>query len=243
MAVSRHVHLAATIAAELHQREGRNLVAVGLYGSVARGEEREYSDIDLLVVVHRKRTWIRHTFRDGILVTILQQTPEEAHDEVTGSHPGLNDALGGWVSIRPLYDPLRLLGRLKQRAEKPTAQQFRGAAQQHFLEAYEDLGKLWNAIEAGDADEAREMAIWFSGAAMGVLFDLEGVVLPTGRRAVIELRRRGTLGQSIRRLRYESMPLAETLQLSEQVWSSLLRRAVRERVPLPAFPRESHGTL
>src|SRR5467141_601834 len=101
MAVSRHVHLAATIAAELHQREGRNLVAVGLYGSVARGEEREYSDIDLLVVVHRKRTWIRHTFRDGILVTILQQTPEEAHDEVTGSHPGLNDALGGWSRSDP----------------------------------------------------------------------------------------------------------------------------------------------
>src|SRR6267378_7605560 len=80
----------------------------------------------LLGVVHRKRTWVRHTFRDGILVTILQQTPEEAHDEVTGSHPGLNDALGGWVSIRPLYDPSRLLGRLQQRAEKPTAQQFRG---------------------------------------------------------------------------------------------------------------------
>src|SRR5881396_1947676 len=153
MTVSHHVELAATIAAELHQREGRNLVAVGVYGSVARGEEREYSDIDLLVVVRRRRPWIRHMFRDGILVTVLQQTPAEARDEVTGSHLGLNAALGGWTSIRPLHDPTRLLARLKGRAAKPSPDQFRVAAQSHFLEAYEDLGKLWNAVEASDPDE------------------------------------------------------------------------------------------
>ncbi len=243
MPVSRHVELAATIAAELHEREGRNLVAVGLYGSVARGEEREHSDIDLLVVVRRKRPWIRHGFRDGILVTVLQQTPEEAQAEVTGSHSGLNAALGGWTSIRPLYDPTRLLARLKERAAKPSSQQFRIAAQRHFLEAYEDLGKLWNAIEADDPDEAREMTIWFSDAAMGVLFDVEGLVLPTGRRAFIELRRYGSLGEMIRRLRYETLPLPETLELSERVWAGLLRRASRADIALPAFPRKSRGTL
>jgi kanamycin nucleotidyltransferase len=243
MALSRHVRLAATIAAELHRREGRNLVAVGVYGSVARGKEREYSDIDLLVMVRRKRRTIHHFFRDGILVTILQQTPEEARDEVTGSRPDLNVALGGWTSMRPLYDPSGLLRRLREQAKRPTSQQFREAAGRAFLEAYEDLGKLWNAISAGDSDEAREMAIWFSGAAMGALFDMEGHVLPTGRRAFVELRQYGTLGASIRRLSYETMPLPETLELSERIWAGLLRRASRLGIELPPFPRHSRGTL
>src|SRR5947209_19102143 len=105
MATSRRFELAKLIGAQLRLREGRNLVAVGLYGSVARGEDRAHSDVDLLVVVRKKRLTIRHLVRTGILVTILQQTPAEARAEVMGSRADLNGALGGWQSMRPLYDP------------------------------------------------------------------------------------------------------------------------------------------
>lgn len=243
MAVSMRVRLAATMAAELHQREGRNLVAVGVFGSVGRGQEREYSDIDLLVVTRRKRPWIGDVYRDGFLVTVLQLTPDEAKDEVTGSRRDINAALGGWTSMRPLFDPSGLLNRLKRRAKEPSAKQFRAAAQSAFLEVYEDLGKLWNAIEADDEEEAREMAIWFTTAASGALFDLDRRVLPTGRRSFIEIRRYGTVGNAIRRLRYENLDLPETLRLSEAIWVSLLRRASREGIALPDFPRKSRTSL
>ncbi|MGI0148115.1 MAG: nucleotidyltransferase domain-containing protein, partial [Thermoplasmata archaeon] len=116
MAATRRLALAKAIAADLRRQEGRNLVAVGVYGSVARGEERRHSDVDLLVVVRRKRARIRHTMHAGILVTILQQTPMEARSEVAGARPGLNDALGGWRSLRPLYDPSDLLRKLRAQA-------------------------------------------------------------------------------------------------------------------------------
>ena len=237
------LELAKTIAVDLQRREGRNLVAVGVYGSVARGEERHHSDVDLLVVVRRKRRRIQHGIHDGILVTVLQQTPAEARDEVTGSRPGMNDALGGWGSMRPLFDPSGLLRRLRDRARRPTARQFRGAARFHFLEAYEDLGKLWNAIEARDADEARETAIWFSGAAMGTLFDMEAHILKTGRRAFIEIQRYGKLGEAIRRLRYDALSLRETRRLSEFVWTGLLARAAAQGIHLPPLFRTARGSL
>ena len=76
-----------------------------------------------------------------------------------------------------------------------------------------------------------------------ILFDTDAHVLKTGRRAFVELRRYGKLGESIRRLRYDSLRLAETLDLSEYVWEKLLDRAAAKGVRLPPLPRDARATL
>jgi len=235
MAPSRRLELAKTLANELKARQGRNLVAVGVYGSVARGEERAHSDVDVLVVVRRPRAAIHHVVRDGVLITILQQTPEQARAEVLGARPDLNAALGGWRSLKPLYDPSRLLRALMKRANHPTAAQFREAARRALLETYEDLGKVRNAVAAEDEEEAREMAIWYSGAAAGALLDLHRHVLGTGRRAFVAIRQYGAVGEAIRRLRHETLSLEETRRLAEASWADLLALARRKHIRLPTF--------
>ena len=241
MARSPRLALARSITADLRAREGRNLVAVGVFGSVARGDDREFSDIDLLVVVRRKRARIRTYLRGGTLVTVLQQTPGESRREVTGPGPWLNDALAGWRSMRALYDPARLIARLRARARRPTASQFRESARRALLETSEDYGKLLNAVAAGDHDEAREMALWFAGGAMGSLLDLEMHVLRTGRRAFIVTRHRGALGRAIWSLRYDALSLRETERLSKWVWDRLLERARRKGVSIPGLTRPESG--
>ncbi len=235
VAVSRRLRLSERIAEELRRREGRNLVGVGVFGSVARGTDREFSDIDLLVVVRRKRRSFRHRMREGILVTVLQMTPAEARREVTGRGPWLGEALAGWRSMRALYDPTRLIARLKARARRPTARQFRESARRALLEAYEDYGKLRNAIAAGDREEAREMALWFAGGAMGFVLDVEGRVPETGRRAFIQVRRRGALGRAIVALRYRPLPLKETKRVAERTWAAMVRRARAEGIAVPGL--------
>src|SRR5207245_9763635 len=99
MATSRRFELAKLIGAQLRLREGRNLVAVGLYGSVARGEDRAHSDVDLLVVVREKRLTISQLVRTGILVTILQQTRAEVSDDDMVFRGDVNVANVGWRCI------------------------------------------------------------------------------------------------------------------------------------------------
>jgi predicted nucleotidyltransferase len=229
--------IAKEFAGELRAKEGRNLVAVGVYGSVAMGTAREFSDLDLLVVVHRKRPYIRIQLRKHVLVTILQLTPDEAREEVFANRSDLAEVLGGWRSMRSLYDPTRLLARLRRHAERPGPEQFREAAHFALLETCEDYGKLLNAIDAGDRDEMREMAIWFTGAAHTVVFDLAQEVVPTGRRAFVELRKHGALGRDIRSLRYGRHTSIETLQLAIRIWNGLLARARREGIPVDRLSR------
>lgn len=232
---------AEELAARLRIQEGRNLVAAGVYGSVASGEDRAHSDIDFLVVVRRPRREIGHRMHRGYLVTVLQMTREEAEDEVLGSRSDMEEALGGWRSLRPLYDPAGLLRRLKAHAMRPAASRFRKAARSALLEAYEDYGKLLNAIDAGDRDEMREMAIWFTSAAHMVVFDLAREVLTTGRRAYVELKKHGTLGRDIRSLRYNRHTSAETLRLANRIWNGLLAQARRQGISLPAIGRSDSG--
>lgn len=195
-----------------------------------------HSDLDLIVVVLRKRSTLTSQIRNGTLVTILQRTPEEARQEVVGGHPGLSEALSGWRSMRALYDPRGLLASLRARSRRPTASQFREAARRALLDTYEDLGKLRDAVAAGDVAEAREMAIWFTGGAMALLFDLKGHVLQTGRLAFIEARRLAPVGGSICDLRYRGHSLAATSCLAESIWADLSRKAHHQGIRTDDVP-------
>ncbi len=152
---------------------------------------------------------------------------------MTGSGPWLCEKLGGWRSMRPLRDPTGLLTRLEARARRPTAAQFRGAARKDLLDAYEDYGKVLNAVAAGDAEDAREMSLWFTGAAGGALLDIDGRVIGTDHEIASEVRRCGGIGRDILRLRYRTLSLRETGRLARRIWAGLLRRAARRRVRLP----------
>lgn len=73
-----HQELAGIIARELFEDE--NTLALMLYGSVSRHEEKVNSDIDLLVIVNKKHCQKKHEMRYGITVEYLEMHTEYLQD-------------------------------------------------------------------------------------------------------------------------------------------------------------------
>ena len=236
----RRLAIAKAIARELREREGSNLVAVGVYGSVARGEDRRFSDLDLLVVTRRRRRGIRHGLRDGVLVTIHQVTPEEARREVTEG-PWLNGPRSGWRETQALYDPARLIAGLRAIARRPSIEAFRESARRDLVETLEDYGKVKNAIASGEFEDAREMVVWFTGSAAGALLDMEARVPRVHGRYFMEVRRLGRVGTNIWRLRYDARTIGAIARLTDLVWAGLLERAGIRGIRIPGLDRWPDG--
>lgn len=229
---SPRLGLARRTAVILEGRLGRDLLATGVTGSVARGTDRRHSDVDLVFLVRRRVAWPRFQVREGSLVTFLQETREEAWGEVCGAHLGLPEALAGWRSMCPLYDPTGLLRRLIARARRTTPAQFRGAARLEILGAFEDLGKIRNAVDARDPGAAREFAIWYTGGAALALLDLRRRVPASDGSIFAETAGLGPLGRGLCRLRYGPLSVSETAELAERTWAGLLREARRQGIPV-----------
>src|SRR2546426_1286678 len=90
-------------------------------------------------------------------------------------------------------------------------------------------------MAGGDRRGGREMAMCFDDGAAGPLGDLEGMAPRPHRRYFIEVGRRGDLGNSIWRLRYEARTLPEIRRLTEKIWSGLLLRAERKGIRIPGL--------
>lgn len=228
--------LAKRLAAQLRAHEGAKLVAVGVYGSVAYGNERTHSDVDLLVLVRRRTKRARARVRGRFLVTFNEMTPADAWGEVSGASPKLAEILSGWRTMRPLYDPTGLLRRCIARAGRVPRAQFRAAAREGLFETYEDLGKVRDAVEARDRAKLREMAIWYTGGAGAALCALRRHPIPTGEELFIEVQRLGRTGRDVAALRYGNPSIPEASRLAETIWASLRSMARRQGIAVDRIP-------
>ena len=234
---SPRLALAKDILARQRNSEGANLRGFGVIGSVAEGKDLRHSDLDLVVLQLRPRG-PRVELREGVLVTYLRLTPQDARREVTEPSLEMFGRLAGWRSLRPMFDPSGSLRRVRALARRdPPQKQFDEAARLGLLGLYEDVGKFRNAMETRDRSreqEIRDMAMWFAGEAMGILYALRRHVPTDHRREFADLRRFGPLGRDIRRLRYDDLGLRGSSQLVEGIWTRLLAAARRRKIRLPA---------
>ncbi len=138
-----------------------DVLAVGIYGSVARDEDGPYSDLELLCVLGKPgedftSEWLGEPGKVEVNF-ISEDVLFTQATEVDGAWPLTH---GAYVYIRPLHDPTGLLVRLRQAVLSVPNQAFIRAMRALIVEDLVELvGKVRNAQHLGAHEEIPFLAV------------------------------------------------------------------------------------
>ncbi|WYQ42693.1 aminoglycoside O-nucleotidyltransferase ANT(4')-Ib [Bacillus sp. FSL W7-1321] len=177
------------IAKRLHEVYGNDVLAIGVYGSVSRGTDGPFSDIEMFCVlrdsaetVDKSYEWSAGPWKAEVNVcsaSILLKDAATVEDRWPLTH-------GPYFSPLRLYDPEGFFQRLRLAAESPTKEDFRQAIHEILVgEMYEYVGKLRNVNRNGPSSYLPFLALRFAhygamliGLHNQTLFSTGAMVLP-----------------------------------------------------------------
>ncbi|MFC4812449.1 ANT(4')-I family aminoglycoside nucleotidyltransferase [Paenibacillus sp. GCM10023250] len=155
LAITRNerLQICRELASRLHEVYGDQLLAVGVYGSVSRGTDSPFSDIEMFGVLH-------DSGEDVDLSYEWSAGPWKAEVDVRSASVLLASAArvegrwplthGPFFSPLSLYDPHGFFPRLREAAQSPRQEAFKRAIEEVLVgEMYEYAGKLRNAHHIG----------------------------------------------------------------------------------------------
>jgi hypothetical protein len=152
--------LAEDITSAVRRRWPAEVCAVGVYGSLAHGDDEQSDDIDLVVLTHRPATGPRPAIRrvEGTIVDV----GVVAADEYLGSARVLTTswplAADRFVTTRPLYDPAGWHARLRDahlaRLAEAAGAEFAGLARDAWCQAETTYERALRLAEWHDTNGA-----------------------------------------------------------------------------------------
>lgn len=137
-----------------------DVTAIGVLGSVARGDDEEYSDIDMKVLVKDGAHLRSHVFvLDNCLFSIEVRTEESWRRELTEPNSHLSLSVGSLMEVLPGHDPTGIFKRLATMAKSLPAECWKNAVRDSMEAIVEDLGRARNAFVRGDYRTFRVTAV------------------------------------------------------------------------------------
>ncbi|EPY11332.1 ANT(4')-I family aminoglycoside nucleotidyltransferase [Paenibacillus alvei] len=154
------------LANRLQEVYDKQIIAIGVYGSVSRGTDGPYSDIEMLCVLKNADEEVDFSYE-------WSSGPWKAEVNVRSASVVLNDAAtveGDWplthgpfFSPLSLYDPDGFFSKLKEAAHSPSSVDFSNAIHEVLVgEMYEFIGKLRNANRTGTQSYLPYLAMQFA---------------------------------------------------------------------------------
>lgn len=151
--LEQKMSLVRTITDRLRAAFANQVVAVGLYGSLGRGEAGPYSDLELYLVLDSRPPTAPERYEfvyQGFKVEVDLETRAGLLEEAAAVDDDWPIRAGAFVDVLPVYDPTGFFAELRRAALAVTPEATRAAIAQYVVdEVYETMGKLRNAWLGG----------------------------------------------------------------------------------------------
>jgi kanamycin nucleotidyltransferase len=150
---SHRLELAREIAGRFQAHYGESVLALGVYGSLARGTDGPYSDIELLCVLRGEGIEQNHEWSAGAWkAEVNVRSQDVALREAAELDVDWPITHGAFTHVLPLRDPEAFFPRLRDAALAHSDDEFRQVMCDVIVgEVYERVGKARNARAEGNA--------------------------------------------------------------------------------------------
>lgn len=143
--------LAERIMRRAFERYGSDVLAVGVYGSTARGDDGPYSDLEMMVIVREGEShtheWAAGPWKAEVNVRTLA--------DALGSAAELDDdwplAQGEFVHVLPLHDPNDIFPQLRRRVFDHSDDEFNALVHDVIVGDILELVGKWRNMQARGA--------------------------------------------------------------------------------------------
>ncbi len=143
-----------TMGEKLQQRFDQEIVAIGVYGSVARGTDGPFSDIEMWAVVEDGRKISGYEFIWGafkVEIDVVERT--EFYAMAKTIDDGWAIKAGAFIDLIPWYDPTHVFDEVRELALVISDDRVRAVMRDFMIwEPYETMGKLRNSMKSGRGD-------------------------------------------------------------------------------------------
>jgi len=208
--------------------------AVGLFGSVARGDDTQWSDLDMMCIVNSMsgKDDLFFMYRK-VPVWVEVWSKNYLVEKIRHSEPGPEwpISVNKWFEVTPLYDPHNVFQELRSLIESLSESFYIKGAKESLLNAYLWLTKIEAAQETGDEMEVREAAHHLAHDLAGYVAYLNRTFYKKGFKSIFKEYKEFKIiptsyGDAIHKLAghvFVDIPTLRTL--AEKLWVECLKTA------------------
>lgn len=147
------LRLAREISDRMAKRSGRNIISIGIFGSVARNGDDEHSDLELIVIT-RNRGFFRQHKTKGIVVQIVGIPVEKALKKIRTVDEEWPVRPGYLIHQKIIHGDKSVLGRFRREFNQVKNSDLKRAANKMIVWMLDSLNKVKNASQAGNRGKA-----------------------------------------------------------------------------------------
>lgn len=145
----------------LIKKYGKNIIAIGVFGSTARAEDRKFSDLELLCVTKKPVENKAGLYKD-IHLLIMFNTNKEYKKIATTIDVDWPRKASTFLNVLSIYDPTNFFQKVKNQISKVKYSKYVEAAAYCLSLCNQYFLKIKNAIQSKDKIELKEASIKFS---------------------------------------------------------------------------------